>query len=578
MNKNFVRVTSAATLFSLMLGLSFAPVDAAVKKPKLASKTVTVKTGAQKTVKIKNAVAKTKVSATVKNKAIATVKCKPAKGKKSALVIKGKKKGSTKVDVKVKQNNKTYKLTLKVTVKVNNTNSTELNNLLSGNNLNSVLSDHQLIAYSIKHRHTVNDVEMGSSELTGDQNVYADTCYFQKNYGEAKSVSMIRKDYVNGLAEGDKYKAVAFSMENTEDKVNVKYNKSYTVKNDNATVTDLEEKAFTDGSSDNLFMDMYAYFTENPPCPYITPAVLPTDDTGLEATYYKGTVCYEFEYDNKEISMIFYVDEGDLLTGRLTYIGVVDRAEKTEDAYSFNYYTKAELDECDADDSAFPIYTQADAKTIGESFYMSEITDDIYARIYGDKKSFKTFCTTKREDLRYLHVKHVDNDGVEKEGEMIVNYRIAADVYMILQQLYLKGYPIEKIRLVDEYDADDETSMRDNNSSAFNFRYISGTTRPSKHGLGLAVDINTLYNPYYKVKEDGTEVIEPATGAKYLDRNLDFIYKIERGDDCFNAFINRGFEWGGDWSDRKDYQHFEVKTEVIKDWYPEWYEAYMAGK
>lgn len=35
----------------------------------------------------------------------------------------------------------------------------------------------------------------------------------------------------------------------------------------------------------------------------------------------------------------------------------------------------------------------------------------------------------------------------------------------IFQTLYEAGYPIEKIRLVDEYDAEDERSMRDNNSS-----------------------------------------------------------------------------------------------------------------
>lgn len=42
-----------------------------------------------------------------------------------------------------------------------------------------------------------------------------------------------------------------------------------------------------------------------------------------------------------------------------------------------------------------------------------------------------------------------------------------------------------------------KTSMEDNNSSAFNYRPIEGTDRPSKHALGTAIDINTLYNPYY---------------------------------------------------------------------------------
>ncbi len=201
-----------------------------------------------------------------------------------------------------------------------------------------------------------------------------------------------------------------------------------------------------------------------------------------------------------------------------------------------------------------------------EAFYSTPITDEIFARIKG--KSFKDDCTLPREDLRYLHVLHKDKDGNVHEGEMIVNQHIAEDVLDILRELYKNGYPIEKIRLVDEYDADDERSMEDNNSSSFNFRFISHTNRISNHGLGLAVDINTLYNPYTKVV-DGERIIEPVTGEPYLDRNATFDYKIEKGDLCYTLFIEHGFEWGGEWPDRKDYQHFAIPDEKIAEWYPD---------
>ncbi len=201
-----------------------------------------------------------------------------------------------------------------------------------------------------------------------------------------------------------------------------------------------------------------------------------------------------------------------------------------------------------------------------DEFYITVITDELFDRIYG--KSFKTDCTVSRDDLRYLHLLHVDLDGKTHEGEMIVNYHIADAVLDIFYKLYEAKYPIEKIRLVDEYDADDETSMRDNNSSSFNFRFISHTTRVSKHGLGLAIDINTLYNPYAKVV-DGERIIEPATGEPYLDRDADFPYKIDHDDLAYKLFTEAGFEWGGDWTDRKDYQHFEIPTDVIESWYPE---------
>ena len=146
-----------------------------------------------------------------------------------------------------------------------------------------------------------------------------------------------------------------------------------------------------------------------------------------------------------------------------------------------------------------------------KQFYIQPVSGWIFQRIKG--KSYRDDCTLPAEELKLLHVLHRDIDGKVHAGEMIVNVHIAEDVLEILKELYIAGYPIERMRLVDEYGADDETSMRDNNSSSFNFRFISHTTRISKHGLGLAVDINTLYNPYVKTV-DGQLIIEPATGFR----------------------------------------------------------------
>ena len=189
-----------------------------------------------------------------------------------------------------------------------------------------------------------------------------------------------------------------------------------------------------------------------------------------------------------------------------------------------------------------------------DAFYAIPIPDEIFAKMQG--KSYKDDCTIPRDDLRYIHVLHKNIEGETLEGEMVCSKLIAEDLLEIFRELYEQSYPIEKMRLIDEYDANDELSMTDNNSSCFNYRTISHTNKISKHGLGVAVDINTLYNPYTKVV-DGERIIEPAAGAPYLDRDADFPYKIERGDLCYNLFISHGFEWGGDWTDRKDYQHFE---------------------
>ena len=196
-------------------------------------------------------------------------------------------------------------------------------------------------------------------------------------------------------------------------------------------------------------------------------------------------------------------------------------------------------------------------KTYGEDafFVCSMIPDSVFASMQG--KSYKADCTVPRDSLRYIRCLHTDKSGRSIVGEMVLNQAIAEQVLGIFRKLYEAGYPIERMLLIDRWDADDEMAMRDNNSSSFNFRFISHTQKVSKHGLGMAVDINTLYNPYHKFLADGTEIIEPATGAPYLDRTLDFDYKIEKGDLCCRLFTAAGFDWGGDWPDRKDYQHFE---------------------
>ena len=69
---------------------------------------------------------------------------------------------------------------------------------------------------------------------------------------------------------------------------------------------------------------------------------------------------------------------------------------------------------------------------------------------------------------------------------------------------------------------------------------------------GIAIDINPLYNPY--ITKNG---ISPKKGAIYADRTLNNKYQINKDDIVYNLFIRNGWSWGGEWIDRKDYQHFE---------------------
>lgn len=178
----------------------------------------------------------------------------------------------------------------------------------------------------------------------------------------------------------------------------------------------------------------------------------------------------------------------------------------------------------------------------------------VFARMSG--RSYKEGCPVAVEDLRYLRVLHKDIGGRTLVGEMVCNKSIADDLLEIFRALYDAGYPIERMRLIDDYDADDQASMEANNSSCFNFRSKPGMSAVSKHAYGEAVDINPLYNPYYRVTAAGARIVEPAA-APYVDRSAGFPYKIERGDLCHRLFLEHGFHWGGSWTRSKDYQHFE---------------------
>ncbi|MCL2378662.1 MAG: M15 family metallopeptidase [Defluviitaleaceae bacterium] len=154
--------------------------------------------------------------------------------------------------------------------------------------------------------------------------------------------------------------------------------------------------------------------------------------------------------------------------------------------------------------------------------------------------------------LTYLTVTHVNFIGESVLGHLIVAASIGYEVLDIFREIYEGGFPIYSIKLIDYFDASDYLSMAANNSHAFNFRYIAGTTIISRHGFGMAIDINPVQNPY--IRED---VIWPAAGAEYLDRSYVRPGMIVPGGVAYNAFMSRGWIWGGYWTLPRDYHHFE---------------------
>ena len=196
----------------------------------------------------------------------------------------------------------------------------------------------------------------------------------------------------------------------------------------------------------------------------------------------------------------------------------------------------------------------ASAQHKNEDFTADTITQATFERMRG--WSFPDGCTVSRQDLRYLRVLHYDADGRVHQGELVCNKLIANDLLDIFRQLYDARYPIGRMQLIDDFEADDERSMRANNTSCFCFRAIAGSKKLSKHAQGLAIDISPLYNPCVR-QRDGHPVVQPSTARRWANRRIASPYKLEKDDLCYRLFIEHGFTWGGAWRSLKDYQHFE---------------------
>lgn len=174
--------------------------------------------------------------------------------------------------------------------------------------------------------------------------------------------------------------------------------------------------------------------------------------------------------------------------------------------------------------------------------------------------TWRAGCPVSPDQLRRVELDHWGFDGRLHRGELVVNAEITGPVIDVFARLPALRFPIEKMRNPDRYPgAEDELSMRDNNTSAFNCRGIPGSSSWSWHAYGRAVDINPLVNPSVDARGDR---IEPATGAAWLDRTRHDPGMLHDGDPVVTAFVTRGWSWGGHWRNPLDYQHFELKIMI----------------
>jgi len=167
-------------------------------------------------------------------------------------------------------------------------------------------------------------------------------------------------------------------------------------------------------------------------------------------------------------------------------------------------------------------------------------------------------CPVPLRELALLRFNYVGFDGTVERGPMVVHASVARDVLGVFETLFHAGVPIRHVVLAKRFRPHADPDTRASVTAAFNCRPVITPDGPqdaySQHSYGLAIDINSLQNPY--VRSDG--YVRNRFTRPYVDRSQDLPGMIHEGDVVVRAFAAIGWEWGGHWSGGKDYMHFSL--------------------
>ncbi|WP_211463800.1 M15 family metallopeptidase [Collimonas silvisoli] len=165
--------------------------------------------------------------------------------------------------------------------------------------------------------------------------------------------------------------------------------------------------------------------------------------------------------------------------------------------------------------------------------------------------------------LQVVRFAYIDFDQVRHDdGEIMVMAAVAPQVKALFDELFKRRFPLAQARLMEHYQGNDDASMADNNTSAFNDRPITGGKLASLHAYGLAIDINPLQNPYVLRDPQGQLAYSPPTGQAFGERVAS---RPGSSEQVVELFAQHGFLiWGGDWKKPIDYQHFQVSRKLAE--------------
>lgn len=169
-------------------------------------------------------------------------------------------------------------------------------------------------------------------------------------------------------------------------------------------------------------------------------------------------------------------------------------------------------------------------------------------------ETWRPGCPVGRSKLRTIHMNYYGFDGELHRGVLIIRSFLTSAITRSFGAALKAGFPIHQMDNPNVYAGKDKVQMAADNTSGFNCRRVVGAPQwQSPHSYGVAVDVNTVENPFH----DNTGKWRPKNGRSFIDRS-----PHRRGMLTANSVLTRqlrrsGFTWGGGWSPGRDYQHFQ---------------------
>ena len=150
-----------------------------------------------------------------------------------------------------------------------------------------------------------------------------------------------------------------------------------------------------------------------------------------------------------------------------------------------------------------------------------------------------------KERQRIIDILYYSFDGKIHRGQIVIDERLVRDIREVFRIALKTRFPITSVIPIShdlffnngKWNEDDQ-SMLSNNTSAFNYRVVTGGKNLSMHAYGFAIDINPVQNPYIK----GSKILPP--GAIYDTSKPG---TLSRNSAIVKTFKRLGWTWGGEW-------------------------------